>query len=102
MTREAAMRLVTVACFTLMPTLVAAQTNAPVPSDPQAYCVNPSADFYPYTGELCKSGYQLGRGNCRKTDGSMATVPKEQCAAMGIYEVPFEVGIPPRPAPRTR
>jgi hypothetical protein len=45
----------------------AAQVDAQAPSDPQAYCVNRSADFYPYRGEPCKSGYQLGSGNCRKT-----------------------------------
>jgi hypothetical protein len=30
------------------------------PSNPQGYCVNRGADFYPYAGEPCKSGYQLG------------------------------------------
>src|SRR5262249_55009856 len=59
------------------------------PSDPQGYCVNRSADFYPYTGEPCKSGYQLGSGNCRKTDGRMVAVPREQCVAMaGTVELP--------------
>jgi hypothetical protein len=70
-----------IACFTmcLIPILAnAAQTDAQ-PSDPQAYCVNRSADFYPYTGEPCKSGYQLGSGNCRKPDGRMVAVPREQC-----------------------
>jgi hypothetical protein len=63
-----------------MPTLAnAAQTDPQAPSDPQAYCVNPSADFYPYMGEPCKSGYQLGSGNCRQTDGRIVAVPKEQC-----------------------
>jgi len=63
------------------------------PSEPQAYCVDRSADFYPYSGEPCKSGYQLGRGNCRKTDGSIVAVPKQQCVAMsGIVELPFEGG----------
>jgi hypothetical protein len=91
------MRLV--ACFTisLIPILAnAAQTEAQAPSDPQAYCVNRSADFYPYTGEPRKSGYQLGAGNCRKTDGRMVTVAREQCVAMaGTVELPFEGGIPP-------
>jgi hypothetical protein len=32
-----------------------AQTDAQAPSDPQAYCVNRGADFYPYTGEPCKN-----------------------------------------------
>jgi hypothetical protein len=92
------MRLV--ACLTtcLMPILAnAAQTDAQAPSDPEAYCVNRSADFYQYTGEPCKSGYQLGSGNCRKTDGRMVAVPTEQCVAMaGTIELPFEHGIEPR------
>jgi hypothetical protein len=72
---DVAMRVV--ACFTmcLMPILAnAAQTDAQVPSDPQAYCVNRSSDFYPYIGGRCKSGYQLGSGNCRKTDGRMVAL----------------------------
>jgi hypothetical protein len=65
-------------------------------SNPQAYCVNRSADFYPYTGEPCKSGYQLGLGNCRKSNGRMVAVPREQCLAMaGTVELPVEDGIPP-------
>ena len=72
--------------------------GAEAPSDPQGYCVNRSADFYPYTGEPCKSGYQLGSGNCRRTDGRMVAVPREQCVSMdGTVELPFEVGIPPLP-----
>jgi hypothetical protein len=60
-----------------------------------------SADFYPYTGEPCKSGYQLGSGNCRKTDGRMVAVPREQCGAMaGTVELPFEGGRPPQ-APKS-
>ena len=92
--REAAMRLVACLTMCLMPILAnAAQTDAQAPSDPQAYCVNRSADFYPYTGEPCKSGYQLGSGNCRKTDGRMVAVPREQCVAMaGTVELPFEGG----------
>jgi len=92
--REAAMRLVACLTMCLMPILAnTAQTDAQAPSDPQAYCVNRSADFYPYTGEPCKSGYQLGAGNCRKTDGSMVAVPREQCVAMaGTVELPFEGG----------
>ena len=50
------MRLVACLTMCLMAVLVnAAQTDAQAPSDPQAYCVNHSADFYPYTGEPCKS-----------------------------------------------
>jgi hypothetical protein len=95
-----------VACVTvcLIPVLAnATQTDAQAPSDPQAYCVNGSADFYPYTGNPCKSGYQLGSGNCRNTDGRMVTVPREQCVAMaGTVELPFEHGIAPPPFPRWR
>ncbi len=73
----------------------AAQPGAQAPSDPQAYCVNRSADFYPYSGEPCKSGYQLGAGNCRKSDGRLVAVPREQCLAMkGLVEIPFEGGRP--------
>ena len=105
---EASMRLV--ACLAMCLILIlsnAAQIGAQAPSDPQAYCVNGSADFYPYTGEPCKSGYQLGSGNCRRTDGRMVAVPREDCLAQaGTVELPFEGGripsgrIPPPPAPR--
>jgi len=78
-----------------------AQTSAQPPSEPQAYCVNRSAEFYPYTGEPCKTGYQLGPGNCRKTDGRLVAVPKEQCVAMsGTLELPVEGGRRP-PAPKS-
>jgi hypothetical protein len=95
--REATMRLVACLALCLMPILMsAAQTGGQGPSDPQAYCVDRSAAFYPYTGEPCKSGYQLGLGNCRKTDGRMVAVPREQCVAMaGTVELPFEGGIAP-------
>jgi hypothetical protein len=94
------MRLVACLTMSLMPVLAnAAQTAAQVPSAPQAYCVNRSADFYPYTGEPCRSGYQLGSGNCRQTDGRMVAVPSEQCVAMaGTVELPFEGG---RQAPKS-
>jgi len=59
----------------------AAQTDTPAASDPQAYCRNSSGDFYLYAGEPCKSGYQLGSGNCRKTNGRIVAVPKEECLA---------------------
>ena len=50
------MRLVARLTICFVPILAnAAQTDAQSPSDPQAYCVNHSADFYPYTGEPCKS-----------------------------------------------
>ena len=91
---EAAMRLVACLTMCLMPILAnAAQTSAQAPSDPQGYCVNRNADFYPYTGEPCKRGYQLGSGNCRNTNGRVVAVPREQCVAMaGTVEVPFEGG----------
>ena len=92
------------ACLTMCLMLIlanAAQTDAQAPSDPQAYCVNHDADFYPYTGEPCKSGYQLGSGNCRKTDGRMVAVSREQCGAMaGTVEVPFESGRRPSEGPQ--
>jgi len=88
------MRLVACLTMCLMAILVNAnRTDAQAPSEPQGYCVNRSADFYPYTGEPCKSGYQLGSGNCRRTDGRMVAVPREQCAAMaGTVELPSEGG----------
>jgi hypothetical protein len=110
--REAAMRLVACLTMCLMPGLVpvlapvlanAAQMEGQAPSDPQAYCVNRSADFYPYTGEPCKSGYQLGSGNCRKTDGRLVAVPREQCdATAGTVELPFESGRAPQPPKSTK
>jgi hypothetical protein len=96
------MRLIACVTTCLVPILaVAAQMTPQTLSDPQAYCVNRSADFYPYTGEPCKSGYQLGSGNCRKTNGRIVAVPREECVAQaGTVELPFEYGIPPRLAPR--
>jgi len=82
-----------VACLALCLILIlanAAQTSAQAPSAPQAYCLNGSADFYPYAGEPCKSGYQLGSGNCRKSNGRMVAVPSEECLAeAGTVEVHF-------------
>ena len=91
------MRLVACLTLCLMPIMAnAAQTDTQASSDPQAYCVNRSADFYLYTGEPCKSGYQLGLGNCRNSDRRMVAVPREQCFAMsGTVELPLEDGIPP-------
>ena len=88
------MRLV--ACLTMCLMLIlanAAQTGAQAPSGPQAYCVDGSADFYPYTGEPCKSGYQLGSGNCRKSDGHMVAVPRDsalQWPAQSNYRLKAE------------
>ena len=96
-TRCPAMRLVVCLAMCLMAISAnAAYAQAQAPSEPQAYCVNRNADFYLYMGEPCKTGYQLGSGNCRKTDGRMVAVPREQCAAMaGTVELPFEGGRPP-------
>lgn len=88
---EATVRLL--ACLTMCLMLIlanAAQTGAQAPSNSQGYCVNSSADFYPYTGEPCKSGYRLGSGNCRRTDGRMVAMPREECLAQaGTVEVHF-------------
>jgi hypothetical protein len=71
------MRLVACLTVCVIPVVAnAAQTESQPPSDPEAYCVNRGADFYPYTEEPCKTGYQLGSGNCRKADGHWAAVPK--------------------------
>ena len=93
------MRLIACVTACLVPILADAAEMAS--SDRRAYCVNCSADFYPYTGEPCKSGYQLGSGNCRKTNGRIVAVPREACLAQaGTVELPVEDGIPPPPAPR--
>jgi hypothetical protein len=99
---EGAIRLVARLTMCLMPILASAiQADAQAPSDPQAYCVNRSADFYSYSGEPCKSGYQLGSGNCRKADGRMVAVSKEQCVAMGgLVALPFEGGRRPIERPQ--
>jgi len=100
--QEAPMRLIACVTTCLVPILaVAAQIAPQTSSDRQAYCVNRSADFYPYTGEPCKGGYHLGSGNCRKTNGRIVAVPREACLAQGgTVELPVEDGIPPPPAPR--
>ena len=91
------MRLIACVTACLVPILAdAAQMTPPTSSDRQAYCVNRSADFYPYTGEPCKSGYQLGSGNCRTTNGRIVAVPREECLAQdGTVELPIENGITP-------
>jgi hypothetical protein len=100
---ESAMRLVASVTVCLIPILASATPSAAqAPSEPQAYCVNRSADFYLYTGEPCKSGYQVGRGNCRKPDGHMVALPREQCVAMsGVIELPVEGGRRPQ-APKSK
>jgi hypothetical protein len=97
------MRLIACVTTCLVSILADAAQLAPQTSSdyPQAYCVNRNADFYPYTGEPCKSGYQLGSGNCRQTNGRIVAVPREECLAQaGTVELPSEDGIPPPPAPR--
>lgn len=100
------MRLVACLTVCVIPVVAnAAQTESQPPSEPQAYCVNRGANFYPYTGEPCKIGYQLGSGNCRKADGHWAAVPREQCIAMaGTVELPLEHGRERQsmPVPRRR
>ena len=99
------MRLIACVTTCLVPILAdAAQTAPQTSSDPQVYCVNLSADFYSYTGEPRKSGYQLGSGNCRKSNGRIVAVPREECLAQaGTVELHFfddrRLGAPP-PAPR--
>jgi hypothetical protein len=102
------MRLAARLAICLLPMLASAastraQTTAQPPSEPQAYCVNRTAQFYPYTGEPCKTGYQLGPGNCRKTDGRMVAVAREQCLAMsGTVELPVEGGRRPETLKSTK
>jgi hypothetical protein len=84
-----------IACFAVC--LISFDAHAAEPQ-PQSYCVNLSADFYPYTGKPCKSGYQLGPGNCRNASGEMVAVTREQCLKMGgAVELQIEQGAP---APR--
>ena len=100
------MRLIACVTTCLVPILADAAQMAPqTSSDPQVYCVNLSADFYSYTGEPCKSGYRLGSGNCRKSDGRMVAVPREECLAQaGTVELHFfddrRLGAPPPPPRR--
>ena len=99
------MRLIACVTACLVPILADAAQMAPsTSSDRQAYCVNRNADYYPYTGEPCKSGYQLGSGNCRKTNGRIVAVPREECLAQdGTIELPVEEpAIPPGPGPAPR
>src|SRR5262249_17150984 len=100
---ETVMRLFACLTMCLIPILAnAGQGDDQAPSEPQAYCVNRSADFYPYRGEPCKTGYQLGSGNCRKNDGRMVAASKEQCAEMaGTVEIPVEGGRLPFDRSRT-
>ena len=94
------MRLIACVTMCLVPILADAAQLAPQTSSAsQAYCVNRSADFYPYTGEPCKSGYQLGSGNCRTTNGRIVAVPREECLAQaGTVELPVEDPAIPSPA----
>jgi hypothetical protein len=70
------MRLV--ACLAMCLILIlanAAQTDAQAPSDPQAYCVNGDADFYPFTGEPCNESTLLQlHGSAAWTLGSPPVV----------------------------
>ena len=90
------MRVIPWLAVCLVPLVHAAQSQPA--SEPRAYCVNLSADFYPYFGEPCRSGYQVGPGNCRNASGQMVAVTREQCSKMGgTIELPTEQGVPPPP-----
>lgn len=71
------------------------------PSEPQAYCINQKAEFYPYTGENCKEGYQLGKHTCRKPDGQPVLLSWRECEAVsGNVELPFPpTATPPKEQP---
>jgi hypothetical protein len=66
--REAAMRLFACLTMCLIPIFAqGTQTDDQAPSEPQAYCVNRSADFYPYRGEPCKTSIsRMIRGGNRQ------------------------------------
>ena len=65
------MRLVACLAMCLMPILVsAAQTGGQGPSDRQAYCVNHSAAFYPYTGEPAKAAINSDWAIAEKLTGA--------------------------------
>jgi len=98
------MRLAACLAICLMPTMAStAQEGDQGPANPGAYCVDGSAAFYRYTGEPCKTGYELGLGNCRTTSGRMVAAPREQCVGTGgTIELPFERGIVPPKPPRLK
>jgi hypothetical protein len=61
-----------------------AQESRPAPeASARSYCINAEADFYEYAGGTCRSGYQLGPGNCRLSDGSFRAVSREACRELG-------------------
>ena len=94
-------QFVTLAAFLVLPVMANASQTAPAPSEPQAYCVSRNADFYPYAGKPCQSGYQLGAGNCRRPDGQTVAISKEQCLALaGKIELPYEGGVRPALSPQ--
>jgi hypothetical protein len=79
---------------------------APEPASARSYCINAEADFYEYDGGTCRSGYQLGAGNCWLADGSFRAVPREACRELGgmiaLPGMPILDGRlmrPPSPAP---
>jgi hypothetical protein len=75
------MRLVACLTMCLMPILAnAAQTDAQAPSDPQAYCVNRSADFYPLQVSPAKAGINSDRAIAEKLMG--AWLPCQQSSAL--------------------
>lgn len=79
-------------CLVFATAALASQPTADVkaPSEPQAYCVNARAAFYPYAGEPCKAGYQLGQGNCIRADGRWVAVARSLCRIMaGRVVLPY-------------
>src|SRR5947209_3831013 len=76
------MHLLIVACLKtcLLMAILESAAHAQAPSDPQSYCVNRSADFYPYTGEPCKSGYQPDRAIAEELTG--AWLPCQEASAL--------------------
>jgi hypothetical protein len=63
----------------------AAQISDPVQpvSGRPAYCVNAAGEFYVYTGDLCRSGYQLGPGNCLLPGAELIAVSRAECLRRG-------------------
>jgi hypothetical protein len=59
----------------------AAQTAGPAQpvSGRPAYCVSASGEFYMYTGDLCRSGFQLGAGNCLLPGAELVGVSRDEC-----------------------
>jgi hypothetical protein len=48
-----------------------------------AFCINQQAEYYPYTGGVCRTGYQLGTHNCRTPDGELHMMAPADCRRAG-------------------